>query len=215
MIKILLFAFALLTPPVIGFIVHLVAEHESKKEHLELRKEIWKDLLQKKVIFTDNYGKKYQFEIKNAARMTFERFINLYSISPENWYICQNKNDIAYYVPCYVKDNIVTDKRGKEKEELELCPLFWVDDEDMEQYTDWIENVYKAGEAALFEQKRNKNLEKLTQYIQEDLRKKREEAEKQMRALEADTKKHLEDLKKSEEKCLELSDGTKVKIPKE
>ena len=78
-----------------------------------------------------------------------------------------------------------------------------------------LEALLKEAETKGFVKGKTDTTAKLEKKFAEQARLNKEETEKQMRALEADTKKHLEDLKKSEEKCLELSDGTKVKIPEE
>ena len=178
---------------------------KGKKEQAKQEDQKWKDRWEKDIsrrLVLNNPGTEefilYDGPAMEAPRISFERFLNLYSVSPEKWIITTNEYATIHNFPFYIhtikKDNIVKQT---------AIPLYWETPEDLEEYYNWVEEQFEKGDAALYQNARDKSLKQLTQYIQEDLQQKRKEFEEEMKTLEEQTKKDMEKL--NEKKNIELT----------
>lgn len=178
---------------------------KGKKERAKQEDQKWKERWEKDIsrrLVLNNPGTEefilYDGPAMEAPRISFKRFLNLYSVSPEKWIITTNEYATIHNFPFYIhtikKDNIVKQT---------AIPLYWETPEDLEEYYNWVEEQFEKGDAALYQNARDKSLKQLTQYIQEDLQQKRKEFEAEMKTLEEQTKKDLEKLNKK--KAIELT----------
>ena len=104
-------------------------------------------------------------------------------MSPEKWIITTDSYEDAYHFPIYIND-IKTIKKGKENIEEIAIPLYWENPEELKKYYTWIEEQYKKGEGVYFENERNQSLKQLVDYINDDLKIKRAQTEKELAAIE-------------------------------
>lgn len=144
-----------------------------------------------RITIKDNvHSSPFTEQINNLPQMTFERFINLYSVSPEKWKIDPiNRNsyyDANWAIPYYM---------AVENDIPIYYPIYWTNGEEMSKYYDWLEKVYLKGDSALNLQIREDYLKDLTEHIQKDLEEKRKQTEAELAALEDQFKKDREDLK--------------------
>jgi len=153
----------------------LIKKHNKKRWN-----NIRESLLKISARINDNYT-----NIKEIAQISFERFLKLYEVSPENWIITEDSYGYTEYFPIYVKD------------ETEI-PLFWETGEDLQKYREWVEEKFAKGEAALYQQARDESMKLLTKFIKEDLEKKRKRTEEEMAELEAQVKKECEQTKEKQ-----------------
>ena len=157
-------------------------------------KEAWKKFQTNHFILWDEKTKATKLiDIKGSriARVTFDRFLNLYKINPEKW-IIKNGSD----VPIYHNNN-------------EYIPLYWTDYKELMKYEEWLEYSFKHGEEPGCEQARNESLKKLNNYLQEDLKEKRAEFEKEMAEFEEQFKQDRERAKEKYKVELKLEPETK------
>lgn len=134
-------------------------------------------------------------------QLTFDRWLVLYNNKPECWTIQTNETLGWCNIPYYTK---ITEHKykNKTKRAITIIPIFWKSPEEMKKYRDWIENEYELGNAKIFEDMRNNQLKKLTDYISDDIAIRRKELEKEINEVR-------------KEISLKLSDGTEVKIGQE
>ena len=189
-------------PLIVSGICCYLGRKEKKDKEREQIKERWLTANNAKVRYWDDNGKSYEFQIKKLTRMTLERFLNLYQVSPNKWYICEDNEVFTYYCPCYVQEEEKTDKRGKKTKEYTLIPIFWENPEELEKYTNWVKTKYKLGEAAYYQEKRDEYAKKLAEYIQKDLEEKRKQSLAELAAIEEQFKKDREE---SAKKKIELT----------
>ena len=156
-------------------------------------KKIWKDFQTQPFIFWDKAGNTQLIHIigSKIARVDFERFLNLYKISPEKWIIKTNK-----FVPVYNNNN-------------DYIPLFWTNAKELKKYAQWLQNNFALGENSGCEQARNESLKKLNNHLQEDLKEKRAEFEKEMAEFEEQFKQDRERAKEKYKIELKLEPETK------
>lgn len=111
-------------------------------------------------------------EIRDIPQLSFEQWLIFYKSAPEHWKLNFNEWDNKYCVfPNYQKGKIDID-------------IFWETPQDLDKFFKWQENEYRAGNAAIFEQKRAERLSKLTKALQEDMKQKHEQAQKEIAELE-------------------------------
>lgn len=139
----------------------------------------------------------YEQPVSKIPRVTFERFLNLYAVNPEKWLIETNEWAKLHNFPIYVNKIKTTNKRGKEVTEEVAIPLYWTSPEELKKYYNWVETVFEKGEGALFEKARNESLKQLTEYINEDLKEKRVQTEKELEAIENQFKEQFKEKKES------------------
>jgi len=155
-----------------------VAKWLTKKHN----KKIWDakraKLLDRSIRIQGNYT-----DVKKVPQVSFERFLKLYEVSPENWLITEeDTHGYDDYFPVYVKYDT-------------QIPLFWETGEDFQKYREWVEEKFSKGEAVLYQQVRDESMKLLTKFIKEDLEKKRKHAEEEIAELEAQVKKECEQTK--------------------
>ena len=111
-------------------------------------------------------------EIRNIPQLSFEQWLIFYKSAPEHWKLSFNEWDNKYCVfPNYQKGKIDID-------------IFWETPQDLDKFFKWQENEYRAGNAAIVEQKRAERLSKLTKALQEDMKQKHEQAQREIAELE-------------------------------
>ena len=137
----------------------------------------------------------YEQPTSKIPRITFERFLNLYAVNPEKWVIETNEWQRLHNFPIYVNKIKTTNKRGKEVIEEVAIPLYWTSPEELKKYYNWVEEKFEKGEGALYENARNESLKQLTEYINEDLKEKRAQTEKDLAAIENQLKEQFKEKK--------------------
>lgn len=137
----------------------------------------------------------YEQPTSKIPRITFERFLNLYAVNPEKWVIETNEWQRLHNFPIYVNKIKTTNKRGKEVIEEVAIPLYWTSPEELKKYYNWVEKKFEKGEGALYENARNESLKQLTEYINEDLKEKRAQTEKDLAAIENQLKEQFKEKK--------------------
>ena len=175
----------------IGIGGRFIADHWQDTEEKNHWEERYQTIKNNRITIKDNvYSSPFTEQINNLPQMTFERFINLYSVSPEKWKIDPvNRNnycDANWAIPYYMT---------VENDMPIYYPIYWTNGEEMSKYYDWLEKVYLKGDSALNLQIRADYLKGLTEHIQNDLEENRKQAEAELEALEAQFKKDREDLK--------------------
>ena len=147
-------------------------------------KKIWdtkrENILSKSVLIHHIYT-----DIKKIPQVSFERFLKLYEVSPEKWIITDDNYSNEIYFPIYAQDGVE-------------IPLFWETGEDLQKYREWVKEKFSKGEAALYQQARDKSMKLLTKFIKEDLERKRKRAEEEIAELEAQVKKECEQTKEKQ-----------------
>lgn len=139
----------------------------------------------------------YEQPVSKIPRVTFERFLNLYAVNPEKWVIETSEWQKLHNFPIYVNKIKTTNKRGKEVTEEVAIPLYWTSPEELKKYYNWVEKVFEKGEGALYENARNESLKQLTEYINEDLKEKRAQTEKELEAIENQFKEQFKEKKET------------------
>ena len=139
----------------------------------------------------------YEQPASKIPRITFERFLNLYAVNPEKWRIETSEWQRLHNFPIYVNKIKTTNKRGKEVIEEVAIPLYWTSPEELKKYYNWVEEQFEKGEGALYENARNQSLKQLTEYINEDLKEKRAQTEKDLEAIENQFKEQFKEKEKS------------------
>ena len=137
----------------------------------------------------------YDQSVAKIPRITFARFLNLYAVNPEKWVIETNEWKKSHNFPIYVNKIKTTNKRGKEVIEEVAIPLYWTNPEELKKYYTWVEEQFEKGEGALYENARNQSLKQLTEYINEDLKEKRAQTEKDLEAIESQLKDQFKEKK--------------------
>lgn len=143
----------------------------------------------------DNNKIIYDQPASKIPRITFERFLNLYAVNPEKWRIETNEWQKQHNFPIYVNKIKTINKRGKEVTEEVAIPLYWTSPEELKKYYNWVEEKFEKGEGALYENARNESLKQLTDYINEDLKEKRAQTEKDLEAIEDQLKEQFKEKK--------------------
>lgn len=139
----------------------------------------------------------YEQPASKIPRITFERFLNLYAVNPEKWLIETSEWQRLHNFPIYVNKIKTTNKRGKEIIEEVAIPLYWTSPEELKKYYNWVEEKFEKGEGALYENARNESLKQLTEYINEDLKEKRAQTEKDLEAIENHFKEQFKEKKET------------------
>ena len=183
--NILLFSFVMGITIVIG---RIIIDNINEKAHKE---SIYNEILHEELV----YHKKIKFDIINLPQLSFERWLTFYNSSAENWEFNNEK------IPIYVKDK-------------KIIPIFWKTPEDLDQFQDWLDTEYKGGNAAVFQNKRDKALAELTKSLQEDIKARQEETNKNFDMLEQQVKNAMPQKEEEEDpiqKCLRKEHEQNVK----
>lgn len=120
--------------------------------------------------------KEARIKSEDCPRLSFERFLTFYAIQPEKWHINTNKYNDEYYFPVYENHD-------------EIIFIYWDTPEDLRKYREWLDKVYNEGESALNAQERDRQMKKLAECMEKDLRAKREQTEKELAVIEEQFKK--------------------------
>ena len=168
-----------------------ISDHWKDTEEKNRWEARYQTIKNNRITIKDNvHSTPFTEQINNLPQMTFERFINLYSVSPEKWKIDPvNRNsyyDANWAIPYYMT---------VENDMPIYYPIYWTNGEEMSKYYEWLEKVYLKGDSALNLQIRADYLKGLTEHIQNDLKENRRQAEAELEALEAQFKKDRENLK--------------------
>ena len=139
----------------------------------------------------------YNGPASKIPRITFERFLNLYAVNPEKWIIETNEWNVNHNFPFYINEIKTINKRGKEVIEEIAIPLYWTSPEELKRYYNWVEKKFEKGEGALYENARNQSFKQLTEYINEDLKEKRAQTEKELEAIEKQFKEQFKEKKEA------------------
>ena len=139
----------------------------------------------------------YDQPASKIPRITFERFLNLYAVNPEKWLIETSEWQRLHNFPVYLNKIKTTNKRGKEVTEEVAIPLYWTNPEELKKYYNWVEKTFEKGEGALYENARNESLKQLTEYINEDLKVKRAQTEKELETIKNQLKEQFKEKKES------------------
>lgn len=80
--------------------------------------------------------------------------------------------------------------------------IFWETPEDLEAFLNWQATEYKKGNAAIFENERNKQLAKLTKCLREDINERAKQTQKELEELERQVKENMPVSEDPIQKCL-------------
>ena len=161
-------------------------------------------------IGADMAEKAMKQRILDMPQLTFDRWLTFYNNKPEAWVIQKEQQRIFANIPYYEKTTQHEDKKGKMRDFTVFLPVFWESPEEMKKYRDWVENEYQRGNAAVFEQQRDKNMKLFVDQMQEDVQARRAQAQAEIDKLREQTRQVLQKQKKE----LRLSDGTVVPVEK-
>ena len=197
--------FGLLAGPLIPLgigITHLIqdniktAKEKIQKETEEQKEAEEKQRIYNKVLHTEWTEKGKPFDIRNVPRLTFDQWLTFYNISPEKWTFKFNQLSDFKYGNCCIFPEFT---KGK----TDLC-TFWETPEDLHKFIKWTQNEYQKGDAAVFENERNKRLSKLTKCLKEEIKQNTAEAQKELAELEKDISEHMPEPKEEDpiQKCL-------------
>lgn len=131
-------------------------------------------------------------DIRNIPQLSFEQWLTFYNSSPSNWHFGWEEWNNRYCIfPNY--------KKGKTD-----IDIFWETPDDLDKFIQWQRNDYKAGDAAIFEEARNKQLTKLTKALREDMKQRHEQAQKEIEELERQVAASMPTVKEEDpiQKCL-------------
>ena len=200
MIHIFSIIIAALAPLLIGgILISQIQKINEAKDEASRWKYKWdNDLERSHVRQNSRYNKDkeiYNTPASKIPRITFERFLNLYAVNPEKWVIETDEWAVNHNFPFYINEIKTTNKRGKEVIEEVAIPLYWVNPEELKKYYNWVEEKFEKGEGAFYENARNKSLKQLTEYINEDLKEKRAQTEKDLAAIENQLKEQFKEKK--------------------
>ena len=151
--------------------------------------------------------------IVDMPRLTFERWLTFYNLNPENWFI-QTTNDVysSFYkdIPYYAKLN--------EDKKWIVLPIFWSSPEEMGKYRDWLENVYKRGNARIHQQKQEENYKKLVEIVENDIKERQDKIQQDLLNMREELlnikKEKTIPIEEETEIVLGLPDGTTYKVNK-
>lgn len=202
MIHILTIIIGIVAPVMlVGLIISKTQKINEAKEETERWERKWEsDLSINKLTVRDTSNNDkiiYEQPGSKIPRITFERFLNLYAVAPEKWSIETSEWQRLHNFPIYVNTIKTTNKRGKEVIEKVAIPLYWTSPEELKKYYNWVEEKFEKGEGALYENARNESLKQLTEYINEDLKEKRAQTEKELEAIESQFKEQFKEKKES------------------
>lgn len=193
--------FTLLPGIFLSFIINQkIKQNNKKSEELSWQRKWNNDLSTEKLTIRasgDSDKIIYEQPVSKIPRVTFERFLNLYAVNPEKWVIETSEWQKLHNFPIYVNKIKTTNKRGKEVIEEVAIPLYWTSPEELKKYYEWVEKVFEKGEGALYENARNESLKQLTEYINEDLKEKRAQTEKELEAIENQFKEQFKEKKEA------------------
>lgn len=160
-----------------------------------------------------NMAKKaMQQRVLDMPQLTFERWLNFYNNKPEAWVIQKEENRKFANIPYYAKITQHATKDGKMKDFKIFIPVFWKNGHEMRLYREWVEEQYQKGNAAVFDQQRDKNMRIFVDQMQEDIQERRTMAEAEIQKLREQTKQEIKKVKEEKPVKLRLSDGTEVDV---
>ena len=159
-------------------------------------------------IGSDMAEKAMKQRVLDMPQLTFDRWLTFYNNKPEAWVIQKEQQRVFANIPYYEKTTQHEDKKGKIRDFTVFLPVFWESPEEMKKYRDWVENEYQRGNAAIFEQQRDKNMKLFVDQMQEDVAARRAQAQAEIDKLREQTKQVLQKPKKE----LRLSDGTVIPV---
>lgn len=200
MIHVLSILVAVLAPIVVGgiLITKIQKINEAKEEKSNWQYRWDSDLLISRLTIrspTDKDKIIYDQPASKIPRITFERFLNLYAVNPEKWSIETSEWLRLHNFPVYINKIKTINKRGKEVTEEVAIPLYWTSPEELKKYYNWVEKTFEKGEGALYENARNDSLRQLTEFINEDLKEKRAQTEKELETIENQFKEQFKEKK--------------------
>ena len=138
-------------------------------------------------------------DVITMPQLTFDRWLTFYNNKPECWTIQTDESKRWCDIPYYTKVTEYKNKQGKPRQNISIVPIFWESPEEMKKYRDWVETKYEYGKAQVFENARNKQLNELAGYINEDITERKKKLEEELN-------------KARKEITLRLSDGSEMKI---
>ena len=133
-------------------------------------------------------------DIRNIPQLSFSQWLTFYNSAPERWNINLLQFQMSYYhhycvMPEYIKGKTHID-------------IFWETPEDLEAFLNWQTAEYKKGNAAIFENERNKQLAKLTKCLREDINERTKQTQKELEELERQVKENMPVSEDPIQKCL-------------
>lgn len=140
-------------------------------------------------------------DIRNIPQLSFEQWLTFYNSAPTNWHFGWEEWNNRYCIfPNYKKGKIDID-------------IFWETPDDLDKFIQWQKNDYKAGNVAIFEEARNKQLAKLTKALREDMKQRHEQAQKEIEELEKQIAASMPTVKEEDpiQKCLREQREEKAK----
>ena len=171
-------------------------ERESQKIEEDRKKRFYKS------VWNTNWRHNGEpIEIRNIPQLSFEQWLTFYNSAPTNWHFRWGEWNDGYCIfPNY--------KKGKTD-----IFIFWETPEDLDKFIQWQKNDYKAGNVAIFEETRNKQLAKLTKALQEDIKQRHEQAQKEIEELEKQVIASMPTIKEEDpiQKCLREQREEKAK----
>ena len=188
-----------------GTLLGLFIRYQLKKEEEEIASSGWQykwdnDLSTSRLTIRssdDNNKIIYDQPASRVPRITFERFLNLYAVNPEKWRIETSEWQKLHNFPIYINKIKTTNTRGKEVTEEVAIHLYRTSPEELKKYYNWVEEKFEKGEGALYENARNESLKQLTDFINEDLKEKRAQTERDLEAIENQMKEQFQKKEKS------------------
>ena len=176
-----------------------IDEAKQKKREAERIQEeyqsLYEGILQSK--YVDNEAN-IRGEIKELPQLTFERWLTFYNTNPENWDMTKFYTNIQgrvasgynYLVPTYYKITYHKGHNGRDRKVINKVgiPIFWKDANEMRKFDEWFRHEYKNGNAAIYERKRDENLEQLAKFLQEDVVERRRQLQEQYAQIVDDVK---------------------------
>lgn len=157
--------------------------------------------LQSKITIREGKIKLYEDYGFKSPRMTFERFLNLYNISPHKWFIETDEYNVLHNFPVYIQE-----EKGKKT----IIPVYWENQDELKKYFNWVEEQFEKGEAAVYQKARDESFKQLVDFVQQDIEDRLNQIQKDYDKIKEETTKEKED----KGIVLRLSDGTEVPVKK-
>lgn len=174
---------------------------EARKREIQEDEEHRKNLFYESVWNANWRQNGKPMDIRNIPQLSFEQWLTFYNSSSSNWHFGWEEWNNRYCIfPNYKKGKIDID-------------IFWETPDDLDKFIQWQKNDYKAGDAAIFEEARNKQLAKLTKALREDMKQRHEQTQKEIEELERQVAASMPTVKEEDpiQKCLREQREEKAK----
>ena len=182
-------------------------KRQEEKKRKQQEDEAQAEKIRKERFYKEVYSGSWKhdnqpMEIRNLPRLSFEQWLIFYNSAPEHWRINLKEYELPYYYnydkacifPNYVKGKININ-------------IVWETPDDLHKFIMWQRNEYKNGDAAIFEDERDRQMAKLTKALRDDIRIRNERAQKELAELEKQIIDTMPKPKEEQKKWVTITDA--------